>query len=312
MKQEPWCLPVTLVNAKIGSIAEITYPCSNAEMIEALARCKIPYGSGAYYHKVEEDHMDGRRKDALTKALAGTIESKAAPPTMRELNFLAAQIQCMPERKRDVLRKNISQLPASSMADVFRVVQDYSQMRVDADMRDLSARAVLWDENNPYFQVAIRSPQAEESEIIDCPIDHSALAAIQNKLGIRNIDACIEQIDGVISCGSEVSFADINRLASALKENHVGQQLGKYKAVLELEDCADVETAITLAGRLDEYEFCPDADMQDVLGRYIQDADQLDYDEEMDAAEEFGIADTDYGIVKRADSAPTMQFDMQL
>lgn len=229
--------------------------------------------------------MDGRRKDALTKALAGTIESKAAPPTMRELNFLAAQIQCMPERKRNVLQKNISQLPASSMADVFRVVQDYSQMRVDADIRDLSARAVLWDENNPYFQVAIRSPQAEESEIIDCPIDHSALAAIQNKLGIRNIDACIEQIDGVISCGSEVSFADINRLASALKENHVGQQLGKYKAVLELEDCADVETAITLAGRLDEYEFCPDADMQDVLGRYIQDADQLDYDEEMDAAE---------------------------
>ena len=38
MKQEPWCLPVTLVNAKIGSIAEITYPCNNAEMIEALAR----------------------------------------------------------------------------------------------------------------------------------------------------------------------------------------------------------------------------------------------------------------------------------
>ena len=105
MKQEPWCLPVTLVNAKIGSIAEITYPCSNAEMIEALARCKIPYGSGAYYHKVEEDHMDGRRKDALTKALAGTIESKAAPPTMRELNFLAVQIQCMPERKRNVLQK---------------------------------------------------------------------------------------------------------------------------------------------------------------------------------------------------------------
>ena len=116
----------------------------------------------------------------------------------------------------------------------------------------------------------------------------------------------------MVSCGSEVSFADINRWAAALKENHIGQQLGKFKAVLELEDCADVETAITLAGRLDEYEFCPDADMQDVLGRYIQNADQLDYDEEMDAAEEFGIADTDYRIVKRADSAPTMQFDMQL
>ena len=26
MKQELWCLPVTLVNAKTGSIAEITYP----------------------------------------------------------------------------------------------------------------------------------------------------------------------------------------------------------------------------------------------------------------------------------------------
>lgn len=312
MKQEPWCLPVTLVNAKTGSIAEITYPCSNAEMVDALARCKIPYGSGAYYHKVEESYMDGRQKDALTKTLAGIIGSKTAPPTMRELNFLAVQIQRMPERKRDVLRKNISQLPASSMADVFRVVQDYSQIRVDADMRDLSERTVLWDETNPYFQVAIRSPQPEESKIIDCPIDESVLTAIQNKLGIRDIDACIEQVDGVVSCGSEVSFADINRWASALKENHVGQQLGKYKAVLELEDCTDVETAISLAGRLDEYEFCPDADMQDVLKRYIQNANQLDYDEEMDAAEELGIADTDYGIVKRADSAPTMQLDMRL
>ena len=312
MKQELWCLPVTLVNAKTGSIAEITYPCSNAEMIEALARCKVPYGSGAYYHKVEDDHMDGRQKDAMTEILAGIIGSKTAPPTMRELNFLATQVQCMPERKRTAFRKSISQHSASSLSDFLLVVQDYSQMSVDDNVQELSERAVLWDENSPYFQVAIRSPQTEESEIIGCPIDNSALAAIQNKLGIRNLDACIEQVNGVVSCGSEVSFADINRWASVLKENHIGQQLGKYKAVLELEDCADVETAITLAGRLDEYEFCPDADMQDVLGRYIQNADQLDYDEEMDAAEEFGIADTDYGIIKRADSAPTMQFDMQL
>ena len=312
MKQELWCLPVTLVNAKTGSIAEITYPCSNAEMIEALARCKTPYGSGAYYHKVEEDYMDGRRKDSMTKTLAGIIGSKDVPPTMHELNFLGAQIQCMPEKKRAAFRNSISQLSDSSMADIFRLVQDYSQMRVDGDAQRLSERAVLWDENAPYFQVAIRSPQTEKSEIIDCPIDNSALAAIQNSLGIRDIDACIEQVNGVVSCGSEVSFADINRWASALKENHVGQQLGKYKAVLELEDCTDVETAISLAGRRDEYEFCPDADMQDVLGRYIQNADQLDYDEEMDAAEEFGIADTDYGIVKRADSTPTMQFDMQM
>lgn len=312
MKQEPWCLPVTLVNAKTGTIAEITYPCSNAEMVEALARCKIPYGSGAYYHKVEEEYMDGRRKDSMTKTLAEIIGSKTAPPTMRELNFLAAQIQCMPERKRTAFRKSISQLSDSNMTDILRLVQDYSQIRMDDTMRDLSERTVLWDENAPYFQVAIRSPQTEEPEIIDCPIDNFALAAIQNRLGICDIDACIEQVNGVVRCDSEVSFADINRWASVLRENHVGQQLGKYKAVLELEDCTDVETAISLAGRLDEYEFCPDADMQDVLGRYIQNADQLDYDEEMDAAEEFGIADTDYGIVKRADSAPTMQFDMQL
>ena len=312
MKQEPWCLPVTLVNAKTGSIAEITYPCSNAEMLEALARCKIAYGSGAYYHKVEEAYMDGRRKDSLTKTLAGIIGSRTAPPTMRELNSLAAQIRCMPERKRAAFRKSISQHSDSRLADIFRLVQDYSQICTDDNVRDLSGRAVLWDENNPYLQVAIRAPQVEESEIIDCPIDNFALAAIQNKLGICDIDACIEQISGVVSCGAEVSFADINRWASVLKENHVGQQLGKYKAVLELEDCTDVETAITLAGRLDEYEFCPDADMQDVLDRYIRNADQLDYDEEMDAAEELGIADTDYGIVKRADSAPTMRFDMQM
>lgn len=312
MKQEPWCLPVTLVNAKTGSIAEITYPCSNAEMIEALARCKIPYGSGAYYHKVEEAYMDGRRKDPLTKTLAGIIWSKTVPPTMRELNSLAIQIQRMSERKRDAFRKSISQLSDSRMADILRLAQDYSQMRMDDTGQDLSERAVLWNENDPYFQVTLRLLQAEESKIIDCPIDDSTLAAIQNKLGIRDIDACIEQVNGVVSCGSEVSFTDINRWAFALKEKHVGQQLGKYKAVLELEDCADVETAITLAGRLDEYEFCPDADMLDVLGRYIQNADQLDYDDEMDAAEEFGIADTDYGIVKRADSAPTMQLDMRL
>lgn len=312
MKQEPWRLPVTLVNAKTGSIAEITYPCSNAEMLEALARCKVPYGSGAYYHKVEKAYMDGRRKDSLTKTLAGIIGSKTTPPTMHELNFLTVQIQHMPERKRTAFRKSISQLSDSSMADIFRVVQDYSQIHTDDNGRDLSERAVLWDESTPYFQVTIRSPQTEEPEIIDCPIDNFALAAIQNRLGICDIDACIEQVNGVVRCDSEVSFADINRWASVLRENHVGQQLGKYKAVLELEDCADIETAIALAGRLDEYEFCPEADMQGMLGRYIQNANQLDYDEEMDTAEELGIADTDYGIVKRADSAPTMRFDMQL
>lgn len=301
-----------MVNAKTGSIAEIRYPCSNAEMIGALARCKVPYGSGAYYHKVEEDHMDGRRKDSLTKTLAGIIGSKTAPPTMRELNFLAVQIQRMPERKRTAFRKSISQLSDSSMVDILRLAQDYSQMRMDDTGPDLSERAVLWDENDPYFQVTLRLPQTEESKIIDCPIDDSALAAIQNRFGIRDIDACAEQVIGVVPCDSEVLFTDINRWASALKENHVGQQLGKYKAVLELEDCIDVETAITLAGRLDEYEFCPEADMQDVLGRYVRNAEQLDYDEEMDAAEEFGIADTDYGIVKRADSVPTMQLDMRM
>ena len=312
MKQEQWCLPVTLVNAKTDSIAEITYPCSNAEMVDVLARCKIPYGSGAYYHKVEGDHMDGRRKDALTKMLAGIIGSKTAPPTMHELNFLAAQIQCMPERTRTAFRKSISQHSASSLSDVLRAAQEYSQRSMDDNAQNLSERAVLWDENTPYFQVAIRSPQTEEPEIIDCPIDNFALAAIQNRLGICDIDACIEQVNGVVRCDSEVSFADINRWASVLRENHVGQHLGKYKAVLELEDCADIETAIALAGRLDEYEFCPEADMQGMLGRYIQNANQLDYDEEMDTAEELGIADTDYGIVKRADSAPTMRFDMQL
>ena len=269
MKQEPWCLPVTLVNAKTGSIAEITYPCGNAEMIEALARCKIPYGSGAYYHKVEEAYMDGRRKDSLTKTLAGIIGSKTAPPTMHELNFLAVQIQRMPERKRTAFRKSTFQLSDSNMTDILRLAQDYSQMRMDDTGQDLSERAVLWDENDPYFQVAIRAPQTEEPKIIDCPIDDSTLAAIQNRLVIRDIDACIEQVNGVVCCDSKVSFADINRWASALKENRVGQQLGKYKAVLELEDCADVETAITLAGRLDEYEFCPDTDMSDVLGRYM-------------------------------------------
>ena len=312
MKQEPWCLPVTLVNAKIGSIAEITYPCSNAEMVEALARCKVPYGSGAYYHKVKEEYMDGRRKDALTKMLAEIIGSKTAPPTMHELDFLAVQIQHMPERKRTAFRKSISQFSTSSMADVLRLAQDYSQIRMDDTVQDLSERVILWDETDPYFRVALHTPRTEESEIIGCPIDDSALAAIQSKLGIHDIDACIGRVNGVVSCSADLSFTDINRWASALKENHVGQQLGKFKAVLELEDCTDIETAISLAGRLDEYEFCPDANMQDVLGRYIQNADQLDYDEEMDAAEELGIADTDYGIVKRADSAPTMQFDIQL
>mgnify|MGYP007048165415 CR=1 FL=1 len=223
------------------------------------------------HHAAEilQQRMDGRRKDSLTKTLAGIIGSKTAPPTMHELNFLAVQIQRMPERKRTAFRKSISQLSDSSMADILRLAQDYSQMRVDADMRDLSERAVLWDESNPYFRVSIRPSQDEKSQIIGCPIVESALTAIQNRLGIRDIDAHIEQVNSVVSCGSEVSFADINRWASALKENHVGQQLGKYKAVLELEDCADFETAIALAGRLDEYEFCPDADMQKGKQRFL-------------------------------------------
>ena len=83
MKQELWCLPVTLVNAKTGSIAEITYPCSNAEMIEALARCKTPYGSGAYYHKVT------LRSKGPFHLYAKKIKKRPSPSTMESSRIRA-------------------------------------------------------------------------------------------------------------------------------------------------------------------------------------------------------------------------------
>ena len=62
---------------------------------------------------------------------------------------------------------------------------------------------------------------------------------------------------------------------------------------------------------------CPSCKQYSLQGTYVSTTHTSRghaeyYDEEMDAAEEFGIADTDYGIVKRADSTPTMQFDMQM
>ena len=69
---------------------------------------------------------------------------------------------------------------------------------------------------------------------------------------------------------------------------------------MDFEDCTDLEGAMELAAKIDEYEFFPMADFDEILDKYQSGASQLDHDEQMDLADELGIGMTEYGIVKKS------------
>ena len=88
---ENWSLHLTLLNNRTGQKIGANYPKNKYEILEMLDRCQIPYGSGDYAH-LAVPFPDGT-PDSLQLKLAGVIENEHCPPSIRQVNFLAEQLQ---------------------------------------------------------------------------------------------------------------------------------------------------------------------------------------------------------------------------
>ena len=105
---ENWSLHLTLLNNRTGQKIGANYPKNKYEILEMLDRCQIPYGSGDYAH-LAVPFPDGT-PDSLQLKLAGVIENEHCPPSIRQVNFLAEQLQRMSAESREALMQELKAL----------------------------------------------------------------------------------------------------------------------------------------------------------------------------------------------------------
>ena len=132
------------------------------------------------------------------------------------------------------------------------------------DGQSLSERAVTLNPTDPIISLRLRPcdyPDEESYELrLDCPVSESDIDAVLKKYDIHGLYDCfIQSTQSVIpvldyAITSDTDIERVNELAAAIKTLG-GAQLAKYKAAYELEVVTDIETAIDLARRLDEYDF---------------------------------------------------------
>lgn len=103
---ENWSLHLTLLNNRTGQKIGANYPKNKYEILEMLDRCQIPYGSGDYAH-LAVPFPDGT-PDSLQLKLAGVIENEHCPPSIRQVNFLAEQLQRMSAESREALMQELT------------------------------------------------------------------------------------------------------------------------------------------------------------------------------------------------------------
>lgn len=313
-KTVPWFLYLTLVNDRTQDAVDAVYPCSKFRMLENLNRCRVPYGAGSYHHIAGA--MDGFGGDSLQAALASAIENASAPPSIWELNRLAELLQGMRAEQRRLFQQAAASLTSATVKETLQLAYRLSGESLRGDEEGLKERTVLWEENDPYFRVFFvhdgeRWFEDENGVWVGFPATENDFHAAAAVMGVKSLNELREnRAEGIVKCGSTLTLTDINRWAAVLKEYRIGEQLGKYKAILDFEDCVDLEEAIQLAKSMDEYEFFPDSDFVEILDRYQEGASLFDYDEQMEAADEWGISMTEYGIVKKI--SHTEKFDMTL
>lgn len=310
MEQEhrklPWYLRLTLVNKMSGKKAFTMYPEDTYSILDSLDLCQVPYGSGEYHHLAVNPY--GAYDDDLLEDLAGVIESEEHPPTIQELNYLGGQLQRMTGAQRAELGRQVSWVPEATITDAINTSHRLLDQELVYDGRAMADRAVLLDEKEPYIRVHLVPDDDDLSELqengiwVDCPAKDSDLEAIAQKLGASALNAfSVDDMGGLLAFSDVpliennspfVAFKDINNLARTMKEKDILQQLGKFKALLQMECCADFDEAVVLAGKLDHYEYCRQAEFESrcqIVG--------LDTDWER-VAHDLDFEDTDYGLIR--------------
>lgn len=305
-RSKAWLMRLTLVNTKTEQTAFAMYPEDQYSILESLDRCEIPYGSGAYRHLAESPN--GVYSGSLQAALAGVIESETHPPSIQELNYLSRQIQRMTAGQRAELGRQAAGAPEATVTDAINAAHRLLCEELVYDGRSMADRAVLLGEDEPYIRVQLLPDNDGPEETpergvwVDCPARESDLAAAVKELGATSIhDLTVGEWDGLLAVSDVplnennspfVVFEDIDQLARTMKEKGVLQELGKYKALLQVECCVDFDEAAELAGKLGQYEFCRQAEFQN---QYRIAGLEMDQEE---AVRELDFEETDYGLIR--------------
>lgn len=159
---ENWSLHLTLLNNRTGQKIGANYPKNKYEILEMLDRCQIPYGSGDYAH-LAVPFPDGT-PDSLQLKLAGVIENEHCPPSIRQVNFLAEQLQRMSAESREALMQELTDMPMAVITDVIRIAGRLLSELPLPQTIDLSERAVLLTEQEPYFRLNVAALESESTE----------------------------------------------------------------------------------------------------------------------------------------------------
>ena len=299
---ENWSLHLTLLNNRTGQKIGANYPKNKYEILEMLDRCQIPYGSGDYAH-LAVPFPDGT-PDSLQLKLAGVIENEHCPPSIRQVNFLAEQLQRMSAESREALMQELTDMPMAVITDVIRIAGRLLSELPLPQTIDLSERAVLLTEQEPYFRLnvaALESESTEDGVWLDLPMQNGALEQLMLHLDVQDTDELeIRGLSGVVSPDDlelgeyEIFLADIHdydAFARTLMECVPIHAMAKYKALL-LARPTSIQGATKLATRLSCYEFFRYAELQDLLQEHKLHmdcrtlADHLNFDE------------TNYGFIR--------------
>ena len=126
-------------------------------------------------------------------------------------------------------------------------------------------RAVRLSPDEPIISLQLRPcdyPEDKSREFrIDLPVTQPTLDAELSKHGVQDGDCFIHEAKSVISAldyalpHCEATVEQVNDLATAIKVWCMGGGFAKYKAAYEMETVSGIESAITLAKRLHEYDF---------------------------------------------------------
>lgn len=206
--------------------------------------------------------------------------------------------------QNEAVLDQLTDMPMAVITDVIRIAGRLLSELPLPQTIDLSERAVLLTEQEPYFRLnvaALESESTEDGVWLDLPMQNGALEQLMLHLDVQDTDELeIRGLSGVVSPDDlelgeyEIFLADIHdydAFARTLMECVPIHAMAKYKALL-LARPTSIQGATKLATRLSCYEFFRYAELQDLLQEHKLHmdcrtlADHLNFDE------------TNYGFIR--------------
>jgi len=181
----------------------------------------------------------------------------------------------------------------------------------------LSLSPYPFNENNCRWKDVLLHMPATEGELF------AALVALEapswEEVVFHTVDSALPGFPDDSECLENIG--QINELARTVKKLDEAGQLMKYKAVLDAVECSDLDAAMELADRLEEYQFSPGLRSADDVARtelkVLMDDSSMEqilphlnlYSYGADLVRRHNGEITPYGLVERQDGQPLQEME---